>query len=139
MTRKVDCDEEEESGQEDSTTSDDERDRENPGIKDVWIIFPKHFQQNMLLNCCITWPPPKISCFGHAANNHSENNAYTSNKHLKAGWVWLYNITCKKFRMILISDKPVYILIVSEKTLRNILSVRIFYSTVKKTFKVPVK
>ena len=74
MKRKIDWDEEEESGQEDSTISDEESDSEEPRIKDVLINFPKQFLANMPLNCCIVWPHPKISCFGHPAGNYSEIN-----------------------------------------------------------------
>ena len=54
MKRKIDWDEEE-SGQEDSTTSDDKSDSEEPGIKDVL----NNLSQAL----------PKISCFGHPAGN----------------------------------------------------------------------
>jgi len=39
--------------------------RRNPESKMFWTISPKPFPEGVLQNCCIVWPLPKISCFGH--------------------------------------------------------------------------
>jgi len=78
VKRKVDWEEEEQSEREDY--SDEAKGkitltkrvmRRNPESKIIWTISPKPFPESVLQNCCIVWPLPKISRFGHPAGNYS--------------------------------------------------------------------
>ena len=71
MKKNVDWDEEEESGYEDTNASEDEEsDNEEPRIKDVL----EGLSQLVSRQKASAWRLPKISCFGHLADNYSETS-----------------------------------------------------------------
>ena len=75
MKRNVDWDEEEESYYEGTNASEDEEsDNEEPRIKDVLEGLSQLVSRQKPPIYCTAWQLPKISCFGHLADNYFETS-----------------------------------------------------------------
>ena len=76
MKRKIDWDAEEESGQDDSTVSDEKSDDEEPRIKDVLNYLSQAVSKKKpLLIYCIVWPLLKKTCSGQFVASYSKISA----------------------------------------------------------------
>ena len=74
MKRNVDWDEEEESYEDTNASEDEESDNEEPRIKDVLEGLSNSFLDKRPPIYCTAWQLPKISCFGHLADNYFETS-----------------------------------------------------------------